>query len=83
LQCLFSLVKNNFIFCSTAGGKRVPKGYSEPSCKYIAIDLEMKIRMVCKCEGGQSLSATARKLGFACKLYLSINTCMSVHQYGI
>jgi hypothetical protein len=37
------------------GGKRVPKGKSEPSCKHTGIDLEMKIRMIHKYEGGQSL----------------------------
>jgi hypothetical protein len=37
---------------------RAPKG-SAPSCKRSAIDLEIKIRMVCKYEGGQSLSAIA------------------------
>jgi hypothetical protein len=34
-----------------AGGMQAPEGKSEPSNKRIAIDLEMKIRMVRKYEG--------------------------------
>jgi hypothetical protein len=43
-----------FIFCAMAGGKHAPEGKSE-----------MKIRIICKYEGRQSLSAIAHELGFA------------------
>jgi hypothetical protein len=42
-----------------AGGKQAPEGKSEPFHKRTAIDLEIKIRMIHKYEGGQSLSALA------------------------
>jgi hypothetical protein len=48
-----------------AGGKRAPKGKTEPSHKRTAIDLEMKIRIIRKYEGGQRLSAISRELVFA------------------
>jgi hypothetical protein len=38
-------------------GKHKREGKSQPSQKHTAIDLEMKIRIICKYEGGQSLSA--------------------------
>jgi transposase-like protein len=48
-----------------AGGTRAPKRKSEPSRRRTAIDLEMKTKIIRKYEGGQSLSAVARELGFA------------------
>jgi hypothetical protein len=48
-----------------AGGKRAPKEKTEPSRKRTTIDLEMKIRIKRKYEGGQSLSAISRERGFA------------------
>jgi hypothetical protein len=48
-----------------AGGKHAREGNSEPSCKRTAIDLELKLRMIRKYEGGQSLSAIARELVLA------------------
>jgi hypothetical protein len=53
------------MFCAMVGGKRAPKEKTEPSRKRTAIDLEMKIRIIHKYEGGQSLSAISRELGFA------------------
>jgi hypothetical protein len=61
----FSLLKNIFIFCSMAGGKRAPEGKSHPCHTCTVIDLEMKIRILHKCEGVQSLSANACELNFA------------------
>jgi hypothetical protein len=58
LHCLFSLVKDIFLVCTTSGSKRAPEG-KKLSHKHAAIDLEMKIRMVCNFEGGKSLSAIA------------------------
>jgi hypothetical protein len=46
------------------GGKLAPEGKCEPSDKCTAADLEMKVRMICKYEGDQSLSAVACELGF-------------------
>jgi transposase-like protein len=48
-----------------AGGKRAPKEKTKPSRKRTTIDLEMKIRIIRKYEGGQSLTAISRELGFA------------------
>jgi hypothetical protein len=48
-----------FIFCSIADGK------SETSHKCTTIHLEMKTRMICKYDGGHSLSAITRELGLA------------------
>jgi hypothetical protein len=42
-----------------AGGKEMPERKSEPSREFTAIDLEMKVRVVHKCEGVQNLSAFA------------------------
>jgi hypothetical protein len=46
-----------------SGGKQAPQRRSEPSPKCVAIDLGMKRRIICKYEGGQSLSAIAHELG--------------------
>jgi hypothetical protein len=46
-----------------ACGKHAPEIKSEPSRKHTAIDLEIKIRMMCKYECGQGLSAVAHELG--------------------
>jgi hypothetical protein len=51
-----------------AGGKCGPERKSKPSCKG---DLEMKIRMRCKYEGGKSSSAVACEHGFVVS---SVNT---------
>jgi hypothetical protein len=47
-----------------AGGKRVPEGKGEPSYKCTASHLEMKIRTICKYEGGQSLFLFVPEFGF-------------------
>lgn len=44
----FILSKNIFIFCAMTGGKHAPEGKSKPSPKLTAIELEMKLRMICK-----------------------------------
>jgi hypothetical protein len=49
----FRLLNNIFIFCAMAGGKRAPEGRGEPSCILTVIDLELKIKMIRKYEGGQ------------------------------
>jgi hypothetical protein len=41
-----------------AGAKHSPEEKSESPCKYTAIDLQIKIRMICKHKGGQCLSTT-------------------------
>jgi hypothetical protein len=49
LECLVLLLQNKnkkFTLCTKAGGKRAPEGKIKPSHKCIAIDLEMKIRMI-------------------------------------
>nr|XP_020859335.1 tigger transposable element-derived protein 1-like [Phascolarctos cinereus] len=53
-----------YIF-TMAGGKRVLEGKSEPSRKRKSIDLEMKMNIIRKYEGGQKLSSIARELGLA------------------
>jgi hypothetical protein len=51
------------------GGKCIPEVKIEPSHKPFAIDLEIKVRItytvIHKYNGWESLSATARELGFA------------------
>jgi hypothetical protein len=42
-----------------------PEAKCEPPCKHTAIDLEWKIRMIHKYEGGQSLSTIMCELSFA------------------
>jgi hypothetical protein len=56
-----------------AGGKHVPEGKSKLSCKCTTTDLELKIRMVYKCESGKSLSAIACELVF---VESTVNTSM-------
>jgi hypothetical protein len=56
-----------------ASGKHAPEGKSRSSHECIAIDLEMKMRMIHKYEGGQRLSAIACELGFVVS---SLNTIM-------
>jgi hypothetical protein len=48
-----------------SGGKCAHKEKSEPPRKCTAIDLEMKIRMIRKYEGGKCLSAVLREFGFS------------------
>jgi hypothetical protein len=55
------------------GGKCIPEGRKKPFYKHTALALEMKIRMILKYEGGQSLSATRHELGFAVSI---MNTIM-------
>jgi hypothetical protein len=50
------------IFCTVAGCKCAREGNRKPSHKCTAIDLELKLRMIRKYEGGQSLSAIAGEL---------------------
>jgi hypothetical protein len=59
----FFLLRNIFIIPAMAGGKWAPEVKRKPSCKLTAIDLEIEITMVHKCEGGQSLTAIACELG--------------------
>jgi hypothetical protein len=65
------------------GGKCAPEGKSKPSHKCTAIDLELKITMICKYGSGQSLSVIACELGF---MVLAANTimkdaaCMNEHE---
>jgi hypothetical protein len=47
----FRLLQNIFIFSTMAAGKRAPEGKSEPSHKCIAIDLDVKMRLIHKYEG--------------------------------
>jgi hypothetical protein len=50
-----------------AVGKHIPEGVNhlEPPCRHTAIDIEMKLRMICKYECGQSLSAVALEYIYA------------------
>jgi hypothetical protein len=64
------LINNILIFCAMAGDKCARVGRSKPSYKHTAIDLEMKIRMIHKYEGGQCLSAITCEFGF---VELSVN----------
>jgi hypothetical protein len=50
----FCFLRNIFIFCTTGGSKHAPEGNREPSCKYTAIDAEVKIRIIHKYEGTRS-----------------------------
>jgi hypothetical protein len=56
------LAENNSISCATVVGKHAPERKSEPFTKRIDIDLEMKIRIICKYEVGKSFSAIACEL---------------------
>jgi hypothetical protein len=82
------------IFGPISGGKHISERKVTPSRKCIAIDLEMKISIIRKYEGGQRLSALEHIRGFAvsavtiimkhevcvrCEIYLSLYTCMYVH----
>jgi hypothetical protein len=58
-----------------AGDKRSSEEKCEPSRKYTATDLEMKIRMIRKYECEQSLSATACELGFVVS---TVNTVLKM-----
>jgi hypothetical protein len=62
---IFTFFAVILIFCIMAGGKRAREGNSEPSCKCTTIDLELKLRMIRKYKGGQSLSASTRELSLA------------------
>ncbi|XP_036598723.1 tigger transposable element-derived protein 1-like [Trichosurus vulpecula] len=55
---------NPYIF-TMAGGKRALEEKSEPSRKRKSIDLEMKMNIIRKYEGGQKLSSIARELSLA------------------
>jgi hypothetical protein len=48
-----------------AHSKHAPEVKSKPSCKCTAIDLEIKVRMICKYEGVQSLSEISCELALA------------------
>jgi hypothetical protein len=69
-----------------ACGKLAPEVRSEPFYKHPAIDLKIKIRMVCKYERGQSLSAIAHELGCTVS---TMNTngidaaCVKEHKKGM
>ncbi|XP_068959389.1 tigger transposable element-derived protein 1-like isoform X2 [Petaurus breviceps papuanus] len=62
---------NPYIF-TMAGGKRTLEGKSEPSRKRKSIDLEMKMNIIRKYEGGQKLSSIARELSLAVSTVNSI-----------
>jgi hypothetical protein len=47
-----------------AGGKCAPGRKGEPSHKCTSVDLEVKVRMVYKCESGKRISAVPPELGF-------------------
>jgi hypothetical protein len=55
------------------GSKHAPEAKCEPSGKRTAADLEMKVRMICKYEGDQSLSAAACELGFLLSTVTSLS----------
>jgi hypothetical protein len=55
----------SFSCCTMAGGKRALEGKSDPSHTCTVINLETNIRIIHKCEGGESSSAIARELNFA------------------
>jgi hypothetical protein len=68
----FHLLQNIFIFYALAGGKCAPEEKSEQSNNHTAINLETKIRMICKYEGVQRLSTIAPELGFAVSTVITV-----------
>jgi hypothetical protein len=55
----FHVFAVTLILCTMAGGKCAREGNSEPSHKRTTVDLELKLRMIRKYEGAQSLPAIA------------------------
>jgi hypothetical protein len=65
------LLKNISTFYTLVCGKHAPEGKSKPSRERTAINLEMKIRIICKYEGRESFSASA-----LCFVVSTLNTIL-------